>query len=73
MVRVTNTYLYSGLFRKTTERNKELETRVATLERELTVWKLAFASYEEEKEALQKKVTRLKRSIGSLKVTEQIL
>ena len=56
------------LFRKTFQRNAELEARVLELERELSVWKLGFASNDEEKVALRKQVTKLERSIGSLKV-----
>lgn len=57
-----------ALFRKTTSRNKELEARVEDLERELNVWKIAQKAADEEKSALNKKVYKLERSIGSIKV-----
>lgn len=56
------------LFRKTIQKNRELEARVVELERELTVWKVAFTSNDEEKATLKKQVIRLERNIGSLKV-----
>ena len=42
--------------------------RVEDLERELKVWKIAQKASEEEKSALNKKVYKLERSIGSMKV-----
>ncbi|TFY69774.1 hypothetical protein EVJ58_g230 [Rhodofomes roseus] len=57
----------TALFRRTATRNVELGTRVEELERELSVWKGAFKSADEEKKTLLKTVTRLERNIGSLK------
>lgn len=57
-----------GLFRKTTSRNKELEARVKELEREIAVWKIAHKAVEDEKNVLNKEVSKLERNIGSLKV-----
>ncbi|EKM61021.1 uncharacterized protein PHACADRAFT_168384 [Phanerochaete carnosa HHB-10118-sp] len=57
----------TGLFRRTTARNKELEARVEELEREVAVWKIAHKAVEDEKNASNKQVSRLERSIGSLK------
>lgn len=57
------------LFRKTVARNTELEARVEELERELSVWKAALKTADEEKKALNKSVLRLERNIGSLKVS----
>ncbi|KAH9937662.1 uncharacterized protein B0H18DRAFT_1081778 [Fomitopsis serialis] len=51
----------------TATRNAELGTRVEELERELSVWKAAFKTTDEEKKVLLKTVSRLERSIGSLK------
>ena len=51
------------------KKNAELEARVVELERELNVWKLAFATNDQEKNTLQKQVTKLERHIGSLKVS----
>ncbi|KAI0932235.1 hypothetical protein AcW2_000918 [Taiwanofungus camphoratus] len=55
------------LFRKTTEQNTELRARVEELERELSVWKAAFKTSEEEKKALNRNVLKLERNIGSLR------
>ena len=57
-----------ALFRKTTFRNKELEARVEELEREVGVWKRALKAADDDQSVLQRKVTKLERSIGSLKV-----
>lgn len=38
------------------------------LERELNVWKIAHKAADDDKSTLKKKVSRLERSIGSLKV-----
>lgn len=38
------------------------------LERELNVWKIAHKAADDDKNTLKKKVSRLERSIGSLKV-----
>ncbi|KIJ38463.1 hypothetical protein M422DRAFT_781394 [Sphaerobolus stellatus SS14] len=57
----------TNLFRKTTQKNADLEARVVELERELNVWKLAFSTTEQEKVLFQKQVNRLERNIGSLK------
>jgi hypothetical protein len=59
---------FAALFRKTTQKNTDLGTRVLELERELAVWKLAFKSNDEENSTLKKQVARLERNIGSLKV-----
>lgn len=61
-----------ALFRKTTTRNKELEARVEDLERELNVWKIAQKAADEEKSVLNKKVYKLERSIGSIKVRRHL-
>lgn len=57
-----------AIFRKTTTKNVALETRVEELERELSVWKSAFKTAEEEKKTLSKSVVSLERKIDSLKV-----
>lgn len=57
----------TNIFRKTTTRNKELESRVEELEREVAVWKIAHKAVQDEKNALDKKVSKLERNIGSLK------
>ncbi|CAL1695900.1 unnamed protein product [Somion occarium] len=55
------------LFRKTSSRNAELESRVEELERELGVWKQALKTADNDAKALKKKVSQLERNIGSLK------
>ncbi|GBE77914.1 hypothetical protein SCP_0107960 [Sparassis crispa] len=55
------------LFRKTAARNAELEAQVEELERELSVWKAALKTADEEKKTLNKTILRLERNIGSLR------
>ncbi|GJE86088.1 CCCH-type zinc finger protein [Phanerochaete sordida] len=57
----------TGLFRRTTTRNKELAAKVEELEREVSVWKIAHKAVEDEKNNLNKAVSKLERNIGSLK------
>ncbi|EED79579.1 predicted protein [Postia placenta Mad-698-R] len=52
---------------RTVARNNELETRVEELERELSVWKAALKTADEDKKTLSKTVVQLERSIGSLR------
>ena len=61
------------MFRNVVQRNAGFAKRVAELEQELAVWKIAFGSADEERNTLKKKVTRLERSIGSLKVHAIVL
>ncbi|KZT74652.1 hypothetical protein DAEQUDRAFT_659485 [Daedalea quercina L-15889] len=59
--------LFLEVVRDTAARNAELDARVEELERELSVWKAALKTAEEEKRTLSKTVTKLERNIGSLK------
>lgn len=58
----------TALFQRTVARNNELEIRVEELERELSVWKAALKTADEDKKTLSKTVVQLERSIGSLRV-----
>lgn len=57
----------TSLFQRTVARNNELEIRVEELERELSVWKAALKTADEDKKTLSKTVVQLERSIGSLR------
>ncbi|KIJ68416.1 hypothetical protein HYDPIDRAFT_24698 [Hydnomerulius pinastri MD-312] len=57
----------SALFRQTLSENTFLRDRVDELERELSVWKLAFKTAETERNDLQKHLLKLEKSIGSMK------
>ncbi|KAG1750024.1 uncharacterized protein EDB91DRAFT_1110990 [Suillus paluster] len=56
----------SSLFRLTLTDNETLRLRVDELERELSVWKLAFKAAEDERCNLQKNMLKLEKNIGSL-------
>jgi hypothetical protein len=60
--------LLVALFQNTVSENEELRARLSEVERELSVWKLAFKAEEDEKISLQKNVSKLERNISSLKV-----
>lgn len=57
----------TALFRKTFARNAALETQVEELERELSVWKAALKTADEDKKILNRTIHKLERSIGSLR------
>ncbi|KAF9242910.1 hypothetical protein BU15DRAFT_72565 [Melanogaster broomeanus] len=57
----------SAIFRQTLTENTFLRDRVDELERELSVWKLAFKTAETEKNEFQKGLLKLEKSIGSMK------
>ncbi|KZT30410.1 hypothetical protein NEOLEDRAFT_1144074 [Neolentinus lepideus HHB14362 ss-1] len=57
----------TALFCKTTAENAELRARVNELEREVSVWKLAYKTADEEKSVMKQSISKLERSIGSLK------
>ncbi|TFK57272.1 hypothetical protein OE88DRAFT_1690849 [Heliocybe sulcata] len=57
----------TALFRKTTSENVELKARVVELEREVSVWKLAHKTGDEERNVMKQSMSRLERNIGSLK------
>jgi len=55
------------LFRTTASKNTELEAQVEELERELSVWKAAFKTADDDKKALVKTVSKLERNLDSLR------
>ena len=55
------------LFKQTAEANRTLEARVAELEKELGVWKLAYDSAQADSINLKTQVGKLQRNIGSWK------
>ncbi|EPQ60792.1 hypothetical protein GLOTRDRAFT_124541 [Gloeophyllum trabeum ATCC 11539] len=57
----------TALFRKTINENAELNARVKELEREVSVWKLAHKTADEERSAMKRSISKLERSIGSFK------
>ncbi|KII94335.1 hypothetical protein PLICRDRAFT_424408 [Plicaturopsis crispa FD-325 SS-3] len=61
------------LFQKTVTENGALESRVEELERELSVWKIAFKTADEERLLLRTSVSKLERNIGSLKEDNPLL
>lgn len=63
----------SSLFRLTLTDNETLRLRVDELERELSVWKLAFKAAEDEKCNLQKHMLKLEKNIGSLRDDNPLL
>lgn len=63
----------SSLFRLTLTDNQTLRLRVDELERELSVWKLAFKAAEDEKCNLQKHMLKLEKNIGSLRDDNPLL
>ena len=69
------TYVYhvisdytSALFKAVVSDNATLQTRVKELELDISGWKEAFKSADDERNLLAKEVSRLERNIGSLKV-----
>ncbi|KAG1864169.1 hypothetical protein DFJ58DRAFT_772914 [Suillus subalutaceus] len=63
----------SSLFRLTLTDNQTLRLRADELERELSVWKLAFKAAEDEKCNLQRHMLKLEKNIGSLKDDNPLL
>ncbi|KAH8102638.1 hypothetical protein BXZ70DRAFT_1070881 [Cristinia sonorae] len=61
------------LFQRTSSANKALQTRVEELEREVSVWKAALKSADDEKKSLNRTVQKLERNIGSLKDSNPLI